>query len=241
MLRYSCDMTLKTIPWELVEQLLKERGRSREWFESELDVRTNNVSNWKARGVPKNRAAEIANILGTTSDYLLQRPGAAKDIGPSTAAAKPPPQFISDVETAPDLVGRVRVLPVVGKVQAGPDGLLSIDDYPVGFGDGEVEYWATCENAYALRVRGESMSPRYLPGEFVAVDPCSDVQPSQEVIVLMTNGSRMIKRMLWMRDGQACFESINKDYKNITLGVEDIQALHRVLGRVPPEAFRATN
>lgn len=143
----------------------------------------------------------------------------------------------NDVEDAPEIVASPKKLPIVGKVQAGPDGLLSIDDYPVGQGDGYVSYWTRCESAYALRVRGESMSPRYMPGEFVGVDPCSEVLPSDEVIVLLNDGRRLIKRLLWMRDGQACFESINKDFQNITFELEDISALHLVLGNIPKRAF----
>ncbi|WP_371767882.1 hypothetical protein [Massilia sp.] len=41
------------------------------------------------------------------------------------------------------------------------------------------------------------MSPRYLPGEFVEVDPCGRPQPSDEVTVLLKDGRRMIKRMMW--------------------------------------------
>lgn len=182
-------------------------------------------------------APGLAAALGKSTDELL---GIQKALN-KTADLRIEKRSIDEVDPAPNIIGMIRDLPVLGKVQAGPDGLLIIDDYPVGFGDGTVQYWAACDNAYALRVRGESMSPRYLPGEFVAVDPCSEVQPSQEVIVLQTDGTRMIKRLLWMRDAQACFESINKDYKNITLGMDEITALHRVLGRVPPEAFKPSH
>lgn len=202
------------------------------------------VQKWIAGGSePKGKnLTRAAEFLGVSPAYL--KFGGTAPVSPVPATSPNIKELLkplNEVEPGPDLVGRVRDLPVVGQVQAGPDGLLHIDDYPVGYGDGTVQYWATCDNAYALRVRGESMSPRYLPGEFVAVDPCSEVQPSQEVIVLKTDGTRMIKRLLWMREGQACFESINKDYKNITLYMDEITALHRVLGRVPPEAFRPSH
>lgn len=99
-------------------------------------------------------------------------------------------------------------------------------------------WYTSCVEAYALRVRGESMSPRYLPGEFVGVDPCADVFPSDEVIVLLEDGRRMIKRLLWKRDDQACFESVNKDFPNIIVDLEEITGLHLVLGHIPKSAFR---
>lgn len=143
----------------------------------------------------------------------------------------------TDVEDAPQVVGALKKLPVVGRVQAGPDGMLHIDDFHQG--DGYMLWWSTCANAYALRIRGESMSPRYLPGEFVGVDPCADVSPSDEVIVMLKSGQRMIKRLLWRRDDQACFESVNKNFQNIILDLAEIDALHLVLGNIPKAAFRS--
>lgn len=227
-----------------IEQaLLNKNGGNQSELARYVGVSPQAVQKWIAGlSEPKGKnLTKASEFLGVSPAYLKfgSPQGALQPVEkrPKSELLKP----VEEVEPGPEIIGRVRNLPVVGQVQAGPDGLLVIDDYPVGFGDGSVQYWATCENAYALRVRGESMSPRYLPGEFVAVDPCSEVQPSQEVIVLKKDGTRMIKRLLWMRDGQACFESINKDYKNITLYMDEIDALHRVLGRVPPEAFRSSH
>lgn len=190
------------------------------------------LTNWKARGVPSAKAAAIANAFLISTDYLLglrdieDNPGASKESG------------ASNVEDAPDIIGSLKKLPVVGKVQAGPDGLLSIDDYPPGEGEGHMLWWSNCPHAYALRIRGESMSPRYRPGEYVGVDPCADVVPSDEVIVMLRSNQRMIKRLLWIRDGQACFESVNQNFQNIIIDMEEIDKLHLVLGNIPKAAFR---
>ena len=113
-----------------------------------------------------------------------------------------------------------------------------MDDFNVEHPDGYLEWYATCADAYALRVRGESMSPRYLPGEFVGVDPCGEALPSDEVIVLLKDGRRMLKRLLWVRDGQACYESVNKNFPNIVLDCADIDRMHLVLGHIPKVVFR---
>lgn len=153
---------------------------------------------------------------------------------PQTAAV----QVSEDVDDAPAIVRSRQLIPVIGRVQAGGDGLLHIDDFNVEHPDGYLEWYATCSDAYALRVRGESMSPRYLPGEFVGVDPCGEVLPSDEVIVLLKDGRRMLKRLLWVRDGQACYESVNKDFPNIVLDCADIERMHLVLGHIPKIVFR---
>lgn len=235
-MNYSAAMATKNIPWALIEQLLADKGQNRAWLREKLDVQSNIITNWKSRGVPRGRAGEVAALFGVTSDYLLQVPGATKD-GIRTIFSHPL-QLSNNVEPAPDIVATPRDLPVVGQVQAGPDGLLTIDDYPVGQGDGSVSFWAQSNNAYALRVRGESMSPRYMPGEFVAVDPSIEAQAGKECIVLLVNDQRLLKRLLWKREGYACFESINKDYKNITLPLDEIREIHFVIGPVPSMAFK---
>jgi len=152
----------------------------------------------------------------------------------------PTARLANEVEDAPAISSRaLKRIPLVGRVQAGADGLLHIDDYPPEHPEGFMLWWANCPEAYALRIRGESMSPRYLPGEFVGVDPCAEVMPSDEVILLLKDGRRMIKRLLWLRDGQACFESVNKDHPNIILDLEDIDQLHLVLGNIPKAAFNS--
>lgn len=144
----------------------------------------------------------------------------------------------SDVEDGPAIIGTPRMIPVAGRVQAGVDGLLHVDDYPLESPEGYMFWYTSCIEAYALRVRGESMSPRYLPGEFVGVDPCAEVLPSDEVIVQLKDDRRMIKRLLWIRDDQACFESVNKDHPNIIIDCNEIRAMHLVLGHIPKAAFR---
>lgn len=162
------------------------------------------------------------------------------DNGGEIPFAKPPErrQAIRDeVEDAPAITGQLKAIPIVGRVQAGPDGTISIDDY--GHNDGYMFWYASSPDAYALRIRGESMSPRYLPGEIVGVDPSVEVQSNDEAIVMLRDGRRMIKRLLWRRDGQACFESVNKDFPNIILDVEEIDKMHLVSGHIPKAAFRS--
>ncbi len=183
---------------------------------------------------PRGKNLELAaQFLGVT-------PAALKFGVDATAPLKPRQAIepLPELEDAPAIVATPRLIPVAGRVQAGADGFIQVDDYPVESPDGHMVWYTSCIEAYALRVRGESMSPRYLPGEFVGVDPCAEVLPSDEVIVQLADGRRMIKRLLWTRDGQSCFESVNKDHPNIVIDWEEIQAMHLVLGHIPKSAFR---
>jgi phage repressor protein C with HTH and peptisase S24 domain len=192
------------------------------------------AGNWLKgdHGIDAPKARALASYLKVDALWLETGQGSPT---PSTAAR---PVIESDVEDAPAIARKPQLIPIVGRVQAGTDGLLHIDDFNNEHPEGYLSWYATCADAYALRIRGESMSPRYLPGEFVGVDPCGQPQPSDEVIVLMKDGRRMIKRLLWIRDDQACFESVNKDHANIIIDCEEIDRMHLVLGHIPKIAFR---
>lgn len=192
------------------------------------------AGNWLKgdHGIDAPKARALASYLRVDALWLETGEGSP------TPGLEAPRASESDVEDAPAIARRPQLIPVVGRVQAGNDGLLHIDDFSAQHPDGYLSWFATCADAYALRIRGESMSPRYLPGEFVGVDPCGQPQPSDEVIVLLKDGRRMIKRLLWIRDDQACFESVNKDHPNIIIDCEEIDRMHLVLGHIPKIAFR---
>ncbi|MFZ3286212.1 MAG: helix-turn-helix domain-containing protein [Telluria sp.] len=217
-------------------QLLKKNGGNQSEMARYIGVSPQAVQKWIAgdtepRGKNLEKAAEF---LGVSPAFL--RFGPNQDL-PSVSQPKSLATGQSNVEDAPAIAACLKRIPIVGRVQAGPDGTLHIDDF--AHGDGYMLWWSTCSSAYALRIRGESMSPRYLPGEFVGVDPCADVNPSDEVIVLLKTGERMIKRLLWRREDQACFESVNKDFQNIIFDLEEVDALHLVIGHIPKTAFRS--
>jgi phage repressor protein C with HTH and peptisase S24 domain len=216
---------------QILKQRRKELGLTQQDIADIWGIKSVNVSDWeRGKGMPEaSKLSALAKRLNLSLSELMGEVARSND-GGSVAT--------SDVEDAPPIVATPRLIPVAGRVQAGEDGLLHIDDFPPEHPEGYMVWFTSCIEAYALRVRGESMSPRYLPGEYVGVDPCADVFPSDEVIVLLNDGRRMVKRLLWKRDEQACFESVNKDFPNIVFDVEEITALHLVLGHIPKSAFR---
>lgn len=226
-----------------IERFLTEKnGGNQSEMARFIGVSPQAVQKWvSGLAEPRGKNLEMAaEFLGVTPAMLKfgEASGAGTKTKSTLSSTSLVKQAQSDLEDGPPILATPRLIPVVGRVQAGTDGMLHIDDFHPSSPDGYMLWYSSCIEAYALRVRGESMSPRYLPGEFVGVDPCAEVQPSDEVIVLLADGRRMIKRLLWSRDGQACFESVNKDHPNIVLDGEDIAGLHLVLGHIPKSAFR---
>ncbi len=143
----------------------------------------------------------------------------------------------SDVGEPVALKG-MRRLPVVGEVKGGDDGYLDEYQYPVGFGDGYIEYPTTDPNAYALRVRGDSMHPRYRAGEFVVIEPSIEAQDSDDVIVICSNGKKMLKQLNWRRDGEIQLLSLNSGYGPLTIPLSEIESIQLVAGRARRNALQ---
>lgn len=153
----------------------------------------------------------------------------------------PPPklgrQEQSNVEPGPLNLRSSRLVPVVGHVKAGDDGYLERMDYPVGTGEGCVEYWVNDQDAFALRIKGDSMHPRYRAGEFVIITPNIEAVPGRDVVVTLRDGKKLLKQFNWLRDGELQLLSINNGYAPMTIDRYDIESIHRVAGSVPPDAF----
>lgn len=128
-------------------------------------------------------------------------------------------------------------LPVVGEVRGGSEGYLEELQYPVGHGEGVVEHPTADPNAYALRVRGDSMHPRYRAGEFVIVEPNIEAQPGDDVVVLCVNGRKLLKELNWKRDGEVQLLSINNGYDPLTLSLSEIMSIQLVAGRARRSAL----
>lgn len=133
-----------------------------------------------------------------------------------------------------------RGVPVVGTAQLGDNGHYDELQYPVGHGDGFVAYPTRDKNAYALRVKGDSMRPRIKPGEFVVVEPAATPQPGDEVLVRTRDGKVMVKVLDFRRGGVVQLSSVNEDHRPITLEEADVERLHLVAAIVKAALYYRT-
>ncbi len=138
----------------------------------------------------------------------------------------------SNVEPALELK-KSRRIPITGSVRGGDDGYLVQDNTP----DGWVEYWTGDPHAYALRIRGDSMHPRYRAGEFVVVTPSIEAQSGRDVVVKLTNGKCLLKQLNWMRGDEVQLLSINNGYAPMTIPREEVECINRVAGSVGADSM----
>ena len=116
---------------------------------------------------------------------------------------------------------RNRGVPIVGKVAAGAEGYFE-DDYEMGAGLGVIEP-SKSDGRIALIVEGDSMIPRFRPGERVIFGPRHDDPRGligREVMARLTDGRKLLKVLRAGRqDGLWTLYSINSSYDPI----EDVE------------------
>jgi phage repressor protein C with HTH and peptisase S24 domain len=171
---------------------------------------------------------KAAKLLGVFSDWLAT--GKGPRVAPPAVAE---PHAIYEVK--PQFPG----LPVVGTAKLGDNGNFCELEYPVGHGDGWIDWPSRDPNAYALRCKGDSMKPRIKHGEFVVVEPNHPVVPGDEVLVKAKDGRVMVKELAHVRDGMVYLESVNEAHPRISIAQEDIEAFHYVAGIAKSALWRA--
>jgi phage repressor protein C with HTH and peptisase S24 domain len=122
----------------------------------------------------------LAPILGVSVNWLVDGDGEASPVrhGATTARPKPnasfPPQFQSFAQD--------RLIPLMGQIEAGPNGKFVMNGQKIAdiFCPPGLE---NVPNAYAVRVYGTSMEPRYKAGETVWLNPQAPVRSGDDVVV----------------------------------------------------------
>jgi phage repressor protein C with HTH and peptisase S24 domain len=218
------------------------------WTQTQLavvaDVSQGTVGNIEAgKRAGKGSLIKLARVLDASLDWLIDGEGPmliSEWIEVQARLVDEPDQVLirnqTNVETADSLKPKKGV-PVVGEVKGGSDGYIDELQYPEGHGDGFVDYPTTDANAYALRVRGDSMHPRYRAGEYIVIEPSIEPQTGDDVVVSTTDGRKLLKELNWQRDGEIQLLSVNNHYGPLTLQSCDVMSIHLVAGRARRSAF----
>lgn len=209
---------------QVIDAALKRLGKNQSWLAEEVGVSDNAISKWKRTGqISRENAVAVADLLALDLDVLLARRADTVEEDRSEYSAEHPG------------------VPVVGTAQLGDNGYWHELDYPVGQGEGFITYPTRDKNAYALRVKGDSMRPRIKPGEFVVILPNHSIPPGEEVMVKTIDGRCMIKRLGSRRGGLIELISINEtDHRPITLDESQVEKLHYVAAIVKDDLYRST-
>jgi phage repressor protein C with HTH and peptisase S24 domain len=204
------------VPGDTIRRIRKSRGLTLQALADKIGTDTGNLS-------------RLENGKQKYTETMLEAIAQGLDVEvPELFIAR---QDSSDYNVEGDriLLGS-RIVPFVAGAQLGLDGFWHELEYPVGHGEEYLDYPTSDENAYALRVRGDSMRPRIKPGEFVIVEPNTQVQFGREVVVKTKDGRTMVKTLHSRRDGIIELTSVNEDHPPITFDERDVEFIHHVAG-----------
>ncbi len=89
-----------------------------------------------------------------------------------------------DIEQAKDSLAAGRLVPIINKVAAGYPGDFDDLDYPAGIADDYVRCPDIHDpNAFAVRVVGDSMEPKFREGDIVIFSPVAEVHNGDDCFV----------------------------------------------------------
>lgn len=131
----------------------------------------------------------------------------------------------SNVEQGPPIISPTRRIEIVGTAQLGNDG------YWVGLdiAEGWVETWSRDEDAYALRLKGDSMAPAIRSGWIAVCEPNHRLVPGEYVMVTTTDGQSMVKELLFENEEGVNLASVNSAYgERRVIAWADIEKIHYV-------------
>ena len=102
-------------------------------------------------------------------------------------------------------------VPLISWVQAG-DWSEIIDNLQPGEGERIETTWRASANAYALRVRGDSMEPKFPAGAILIVEPNENPEPGKYVIVRQNGDTEATFKQLIQDGGTLYLKPLNDRY-----------------------------
>lgn len=130
-----------------------------------------------------------------------------------------------NVEPGPPITTAPRRIEIVGTAQLGTDGYwIGLDS-----SEGWVESWSRDEDAYALRLRGDSMAPAIRSGWVAVCEPNHRLVPGEYVMVTTSDGQSMVKELLFENDEGVNLASVNAAYgERRVIAWNEIEKIHYV-------------
>ena len=236
-----------------VEAEIRARGESLSAFAARIGVRSQDINNWKKRGIPRTRQRLVADALGWTLDDLLiddatgsfrlpDAPGHASAIviaepviGDQASAAIP--EALSHSSAPSDLptdrsvlIPRRRIL-----LSAGSRELVLAAETPplVVDPDWLRRIGLSAEHAAVLYAQGDSMAPLIREGDVLLVDLSDRALHDGRIFAIRYAHELRVRRLFRRYDGWLILRTENRQrYPDETVPPLDHNVHIEIIGRV---------
>lgn len=178
----------------------------------------------------EDRLIQIADALGADAGPLLEQLREEKT-PPHLRKYLPSQQTLDRIAPGLDRSRLIplRRIPIISRTAAGDPKMFTDGDYPPGFANS----YMLCPddvkdpNAFALKIDGESMSPRIEHGDRVICEPSRELQNGDLCVVKVHDTETTCK--FWHRyDDMVVLRSANPAYPEQTYKLEQIVWAYRV-------------
>lgn len=203
---------------EKIKRLRKFLGMTQADFAHKLSISNGHISDIERGHKPSQHLIELLKVVYNVSESWWE-----------TGEGEMFNKKAEVIQTAmPLFIGGCKI-PIISYTQAGVDGFFS-DSHPTGCGFGEIDRPADVRDphAYALIVKGDSMSPRFEQGDVVVVSPSMGVQIGDYAVVRLVDGSVTLKK-IQQKNGVFILGSTNPEYESIEVEKHDVVFMHRVV------------
>ena len=148
--------------------------------------------------------------------------------------------LVEGVERREERAGaKLRAIPIINKVSAGYPQEFTDLGYPVGIADEYVSVPVEMSdpNAFAVRVVGDSMEPKYHEGDIVIFSPAAPVESGDDCFVRFamaggpTDGETTFKRVFFDSEAQVRLQPANEHYAPTFVKPSEIEGIFRAVAR----------
>lgn len=124
-----------------------------------------------------------------------------------------------------------QLVPIINKVPAGYPADFDDMGYPVGFADDYVRCPDIHDpNAFAVRVVGDSMEPKFLESDIIIFSPAADVQNGDDCFVrLKMPHETTFKRIFFEKNNQVRLQPRNEIHAPVSVDGDRVNGLYRAV------------
>ena len=201
----------------------KEKGLTQPALAKEIGVTKSAISQWETgttKSMDSSKLLALASILDVSPNWLSDGKGEKHTIGIATIkdASRGMTVMQSNVTEGPDITGRV---PLISWVQAGSWAEIIDNHHP-----GDAEDWLlttakVSNQAFALRVQGDSMTAPHgtsIPeGSIVIVDPNQHCNNGNIVVARLEDSMEATLKKLVIDGNQKFLKPLNPAYPVIPI------------------------
>jgi SOS-response transcriptional repressor LexA len=139
-----------------------------------------------------------------------------------------------DIEGARSSMAAGRLVPVINRVEAGYPQDFNDLDYPVGVADDYVRCPDLHDpNAFAVRVVGDSMEPRFRQGDIVVFSPAAEVRNGDDCFVrFRLPHETSFKRVFFEEGENVRLQPRNERYSPIVVEGQRINGMYRAMMKI---------